>query len=104
MAQERGSRWWEIRALRAQSRALLQKEGIAAVDDAEENLARALSLVAETGAVIEEPFLREQLANLARLRGDREAMERELAHARRLFNEAGAPLRAERLGVAISPA
>ncbi len=72
------------------------KVGLAARDlaAAERGLARALALVEQTGARIMEPFIRLELAELARLRGDAAARQRELADAQRLFTEFGAHRRA----------
>jgi predicted ATPase len=61
------------------------------------SLERALALVEETGAVALEPFVRVELAELARLRGESEMRNRELDKAQRLFTSIGAPRRAAKI-------
>jgi hypothetical protein len=53
--------------------------------------------VEETGAAALEPFVRVELAELARLSDDREGHNRELHDAERLFAVIGAPRRAAEL-------
>jgi adenylate cyclase len=60
-------------------------------------LSRALELVRETGAQSLEPFVRVEMAELARLEGDEQAREREHTEAQRLFVRIGAPGQAARL-------
>ena len=48
---------------------------------------------------MEEPFIRVELAELARLTGDKDARERELREAHRLFTDMGASNRAEQVEV-----
>ncbi len=48
----------------------------------------------ESGGAMEEPFIRLELAELARLTGDANARQRELREAHRLFTDMGAPIRA----------
>ena len=62
-------------------------------------LDRALRLVGETGARVEEPFIREQLAVLADTCGDVATASLERSAAAALFAESGAPLRAAALRV-----
>ncbi len=97
VAQRRGTRWWEIRALRAKISALLAKEGTVAEAEIARLLERAFDLVSETGAAGEAPFLHALQAERARACGDVETAVRETAEARRLFRRAGAPARAEAL-------
>jgi len=59
-------------------------------------------LVEETGARSLEPFIRIELAELARLTGDEETRHRELREAHRLFTEMGAPLQAAKLAPELS--
>jgi len=76
---------------------LRRRDGARARDAIHAALERALALVVETGAGLYEPFVRVELGELARLRGDEEERARELCAARRLFNEMGAPTRAAQL-------
>jgi hypothetical protein len=98
VARQRSTPWWEIRCLRAQARTLIAKDGASREPEIRASLDRALLLIGETGARMEEPFLREQLAALAVACGDRATAARERAAARNLFSEFGAPLRAAALG------
>jgi tetratricopeptide (TPR) repeat protein len=87
----------EIRATLACARALLAREPddagrVAAVLDA------AAALVERTGARALAPFVHVERARWAERRGDRARGEREVAEARRLFAEVGAPRRAAELG------
>ncbi len=62
-----------------------------------EALARAVELIEELGARVYRPQVCEERAELARLRGDEAARDRELREAHRLFTEMGATGHAERL-------
>ncbi|HEV3228557.1 MAG TPA: adenylate/guanylate cyclase domain-containing protein [Solirubrobacteraceae bacterium] len=91
-ARRRHTKAFEARAQISYGRALVR-----APDDArtaEAALSRALELVHQTGAVSLEPFVRVELAELARIAGDEASWERERAEARRLFIQIGAPRRA----------
>jgi ATP/maltotriose-dependent transcriptional regulator MalT len=82
---------------RVLARALLAARDARTTDAAAAALDRALALTDETGAVSVEPFIRVQLAELARARGDEAAHAHELSEARRLFDAIGAPKRAAQL-------
>jgi ATP/maltotriose-dependent transcriptional regulator MalT len=75
----------ECRAQLTLARVLLRGPGAAAAAPIRAALARALELIAETGAGLYEPGVRLELAELARLTGDDEAQRRELSEARRLL-------------------
>jgi len=93
----RGTKVYEGEAHLALARVLLRSRGAKAKPKIEDALARALALVEETGARSLEPFVRVELAELARLTGDEASRRRELREAHRLFTEMGAPLQAARL-------
>src|SRR5262249_30016407 len=76
---------------------LLRTEGLAARDAIEAALARAQTLVDETGAEVSAPFIHLERAELARLAGDAPARQRELREAQRLFSATGATARAEQV-------
>lgn len=58
-------------------------------------LDRTLELGNDTGAVVVEPLVRLELAELARLENDEPVRSRELAAAARLFTAMGVPSHAE---------
>ena len=95
-ARRQGTRPGECRAQVALARVRIAEGAtdIAAVDAA---LARAQTLVEETGARAILPFITEAHAELARARGDTAGAARVLAEAHRLFTEMGAAGHAERL-------
>jgi thioesterase domain-containing protein len=97
VAQRQGARTFECDAQVALARVLLRSQGAKGKREIEAALARALSLVEETGARVHEPFIRVELAELARLTGDEATRQRELREAHRLFTEMGAPLQAAKL-------
>jgi ATP/maltotriose-dependent transcriptional regulator MalT len=97
LAQERRAVIFEIPALVIRARILLRSDGAGAREEIEGALARALTLIDETGARVYEPLAREERAGLARLLGDGDACERELREAHRLYTEMGATGHAERL-------
>jgi class 3 adenylate cyclase/tetratricopeptide (TPR) repeat protein len=90
----RHTRFLELFAQLALARALLRTDGAASAEAIAPSLERALALVGETGAVALEPFVRVELAELARVRGEGEVRNRELEEAQRLFTSIGAPRRA----------
>jgi adenylate cyclase len=79
------------------ARARRSAEGLAAEQEIEAALDRALELVEETGSRVFVPPVHEERAELARLRGDEATRERELREAHRLYTEMGATGHAERL-------
>jgi adenylate cyclase len=79
------------------ARVLLGTEGVQAASAIASTLGQALALIEEIGATSTEPFIRVELAELARLRGDEAGRRRELEEAQRLFTAIGAPLRAEQV-------
>jgi tetratricopeptide (TPR) repeat protein len=87
----------ETHATLSLARVLLGSAGIAAREQIEAALARALQLVRETGARVHEPLVHVELAELARQSGQEEERQRELCEAHRLFTEIGASGQAERL-------
>ncbi len=78
-------------------RALRETLGLQATREIEAALAEADAWLEMSGAKSYEPFLHVERAELARLRGDEVARERELREAHRLFLEIGAPIRAEQV-------
>ena len=97
VADARGTAWWGIRALRVEARALIAKDGAAREEEIRATLARAQASIDRTGALMEEPFVHEQLAALASVLGDAQAAEAERREAARGFANAGAPVRAAAL-------
>jgi tetratricopeptide (TPR) repeat protein len=97
LGQERGVMFQECQAQKSLARVLLRADGADAREKIETALHRALDLVEETDGKMEEPFIRLELAELARLTGDADARERELREAHRLFTEMGAPIRAKQV-------
>jgi len=97
LARARSTKVTECRARLVLAQVLLQRDGARAREPIAAALDRALALVAESGARLYEPFIRVELAALARLSGDEAARQRELREAQRLFTEMGATARAERV-------
>jgi class 3 adenylate cyclase/tetratricopeptide (TPR) repeat protein len=97
IARHSGARISELMGQLTLARALLAAGGVTTADAAAAALERALALTAETGAVSMEPFIRVELGELARARGDEAARARELSEARQLFEAIGAPKRAAQL-------
>jgi adenylate cyclase len=97
VARRRGTKYFECRAHLARAQVLLRTEGAAASGDIQAALREALTLVEETGGRSQEPFIHEELAELARRTGDEATCQRELREAHRLFTEMGATGHAERL-------
>ncbi len=62
-----------------------------------EALDRASQMIEETGANVYRPQVHEERAELARLRGDAAACDRELREAHRDYTEMGATGRAQRV-------
>jgi class 3 adenylate cyclase/tetratricopeptide (TPR) repeat protein len=85
-----------IFAHRALARVLMQQEGSEAGAAIRTALREAERVIEETGARNLRPLILLELAELARLEGDREAQHRDLREAQRLFEEIGAPERAQR--------
>ncbi len=86
-----------LRRCLALARVLLHAEMLDS-DQVEEALRCAEQLISETRGRAFQPFVHEERANLARLRGDDAACERELREAHRLYTEMGAVGHAERVG------
>jgi class 3 adenylate cyclase/tetratricopeptide (TPR) repeat protein len=97
LAQERGTRGFEVRAHLAQARVLRALDGVAAKAEIETCLARAEALVAETGARGQTPFLIEERARLAGDLGDAREGARLLREAEQAFDAMGANGHAARL-------
>jgi len=104
LAQERGTRGWEIRAQRAQAQVLRALDGVAAKTAIETCLARAEALVAETGARAQAPFVIEERARLVMDLGDARDSVRLLREAQRAFAEMGAAGHAARLAAELAAA
>jgi tetratricopeptide (TPR) repeat protein len=95
VCRRRGTRLFEFSALLTRMRALRETLGLQAKREIGATLAEADAWLEMSGAKSYEPFLRVERAELARLRGDDSARQRELREAHRLFIEIGAPIRAE---------
>ena len=102
VAQERGTRGWEVRAHLAHARVLRALDGVSAKAAIEACLARAEALIAETGARAQLPFLIEEHADLAMDLGDPRESVRLLREAQRAFAEMGAAGHAERISRQLS--
>jgi hypothetical protein len=94
VGRRRDTRLWEFAALRTRIRALREMRGLEATSEIEAALAEADAWLEMSGAKSYEPFLHVERAELARLKGDEAARERELREAHRLFTEIGALIRA----------
>jgi len=92
----------EVFSQLALARVLLRADSAASDRAIAKCLARALALVEETGAAALEPFVRVELAELARARGEDELATSELREAHRLFTAIGAPLRAAEIAAEIA--
>jgi adenylate cyclase len=101
-SRQRHTRLEEVFSQLALARALLRADGAAPDEAIAECLARALALVEETGAAALEPFVRVELAELARARGEDGLATRELREAQRLFTAIGAPRRAAEITAEIT--
>jgi tetratricopeptide (TPR) repeat protein len=97
VARRQGTRLYECDAHLAIARVMLTAEGTCSEEAIRATLEDALALAKETEAKTYEPFVRVELAELARVTGDDAGRERELREAYRLFIEIGAPLRADAL-------
>jgi tetratricopeptide (TPR) repeat protein len=97
VALRQGNKGDECDAHLARARVLLRAEGVAASGEIQAALSRVHALVEESGQRSHEPFIYEELAELARLKGDDATRRRELREAHRLFTEMGATGHAERL-------
>ncbi len=80
---------WEAVAQLAYGSVLVRARGLEAAAAIDAALARAMALIEKTGARCFEPFVRRERAELARLRGDAAAGDRELREADRLFSQMG---------------
>jgi class 3 adenylate cyclase len=94
MARHQGARFSEALAHLTIARTAMRKRSIETQDEASANVAQAREIIEETGAKTYEPFVRVELARLARAKGDDVVCEREFREAHRLFTEIGAPIRA----------
>ena len=97
LAHQRGALLQECMANISLARVLLSTDGADARAEIETGLQRALDLVEEIDAALQEAFIRVELAELARLTGDADTRERELREAHRLFTDMGAPNRAKQV-------
>jgi adenylate cyclase len=97
LAHERGQAGQELMASIALAQALVGSKGLAAKEEIEAALGRALELAGQTEAKSLVPMVHVELAELAHLAGDAERRERELREAHRLYIEIGAIGHAERL-------
>jgi len=84
----------ELPAQLVLARVLMRADGLPARAAIEAALARAESLIADTGARVYAPELHVERGRFAQLLGDEASRVRELREAERLFREMGAPLRA----------
>jgi adenylate cyclase len=96
-ARRRRTPVYECQAQLARAAALLEPGGASAGRAVGQALARARALIEETGARSYAPFVHEQRAALARLRGDWTRCRRELSEARRQFLAIGAAGHARRI-------
>jgi ATP/maltotriose-dependent transcriptional regulator MalT len=96
-SRQSGARLFEMDALLTRARALLASEGVSCAAEVERTLAEASAMIEETEARCRQPVFHEISADLARLRGDQAACERELREAHRLFVRIGATGHAERI-------
>jgi ATP/maltotriose-dependent transcriptional regulator MalT len=96
-SQAQGSRCDEIRARIALAHTQFLRGDPPSLERAEQALRRSQELIEETGARAYQPEVHECRAQLARLRGDAAAAEREIEEARRLYAEMGATVQVERL-------
>jgi ATP/maltotriose-dependent transcriptional regulator MalT len=97
LARDRHIKVFEPITLIVLARVLMVTEGSEAKAEVEAALIHALALTKQMEARSEEPLVRLELGELARLSGDGAARERELREACRLFGEIGAEGHAARL-------
>jgi tetratricopeptide (TPR) repeat protein len=97
LARERGSRWGELQALDARARALLAEGDAGRAAEIEALVESTAALAEETGLRLYLPQAVELRAELAALRGDRDARGRDLRAAHGLYTEIGATGHATRL-------
>ena len=76
---------------------LRESEGPGAADEIEASLSRAETLVRETGARAQAPFIQEERARLAAVRGNTDEARQALEETHRLFLEVGATGHARRI-------
>jgi adenylate cyclase len=103
LADEYGTNLFEVRALLMLSRVLLRIGGGKTAEEVNAALARAQTLIEETGGAAYAPWVHERRADLARLLGNDEECRRELREAQRLFTAMGAKGHAERLARELEP-
>jgi tetratricopeptide (TPR) repeat protein len=101
VSRRHGERLWELMGELALARALLAAGDNTTADAAAHVLDRALALTAETGPVSMEPFIRTELAEVARVRLDEATRARELGEAWRLFEAIGASKEGAQLAAAV---
>jgi len=87
----------ELPAQLVLARVLMRVDGMAARAAIGAALARAESLIADTGARVYAPELYVERGRFAQLLGDEAGRARELREAQRLFDEMGAPLRVAKI-------
>lgn len=92
-----GLRLHEVPAQVTLAHILIATEGLRSRARIESVLDEARGVIEQTGAVVEEPLVRIELAELARLAGDEDTAEREIAEAARLLAKMGAGERSEAL-------
>ena len=97
LARHGGTPPYEVMARIELARALLEEGEPTAAERARSALEGAMELIRDTGAVLYEPDVHEQLADVAAAEGDNDARERHLREAHRLFTDFGAPARAEQV-------
>jgi hypothetical protein len=86
-----------VRAHLAFARIQFRRPGAAALARAEQSLARAQELIAQTGARALQPDVHECRAQMAALGTDAPAAQQEIEAARRLYAEMGATAQVARL-------
>jgi class 3 adenylate cyclase/tetratricopeptide (TPR) repeat protein len=99
LARRLGQRGGENDALLSLGRILIQNDEI---EEARDVLSQGVALCTKTGALTFEPFVREELAEVARLTGDTAGHERELRLAHQLYTRMGATGHLERLEPLVS--
>jgi class 3 adenylate cyclase/tetratricopeptide (TPR) repeat protein len=93
VARGQNSRCDDVRASLALAHTQIQRGNEAALRRAESVLARAQSLIDENGTAAYQADVHECRANLAKMRGNESEAQREIEHARRLYEEMDATVR-----------